>query len=234
VSHHLDSPDSRRDPRLNVTDMYVFDSDSATVLTMIVNTSLAGAGRIADFHPEGRYEFKIHLDGAAAEQLTYRFSFGPADASGSQRVAIDWLAGTDAGDDRAAGTRIAEAGTAEAISGSGVRAWCGAAADPFYLDLHHLAHILEGLQNERPIEAGEWTPAQGGQHLHRLADLRHRPGDPPRRHGAAAWPADRRVGRGQARHRRRRMAAGQPDRHPDGVAAVPGGRRRRRQRRVPT
>ena len=101
MSHHLDSPASRRDPRLNMTDVYTFDGDGATVLAMIVNTSLAGAGRIPGFHPEGRYEFKIHLDGAATEQLTYRFSFGPADAPGAQHVAIDRLAGADAGDDRA-------------------------------------------------------------------------------------------------------------------------------------
>jgi DNA-binding CsgD family transcriptional regulator len=160
VSHHLGSPASRRDPRLNVTDVYAFDSDDATVLAMIVNSSLAGAGRVPGFHPEGRYEFKIHLDGAAAEQLTYRFSFTPADAAGAQRVAVDRLAGPDAGDDRADGARIADGGTAEAISGSGLRAWCGAAAGPFYLDLHQLARILEGLQHEQPIEFGEWTPAQ--------------------------------------------------------------------------
>jgi hypothetical protein len=145
---------------LNVTDVYAFDSDGATVLAMIVNSSLAGAGRVAGFHPEGRYEFNIHFDGATTQRLTYRFSFAPADASGTQHVAIDRLAGTEAGDDRAAGARIAEANTGEAISGAGVRAWCGAAADPFYLDLHHLAHILEGLQNEQPIDNGEWTPAQ--------------------------------------------------------------------------
>ena len=83
MSHHLDSPASRRDPRLNVTDVYAFDRNDSTVLTMIVNSSLAGPGRLAGFHPEGRYEFKIHLDGAATEQLTYRFSFAPADTSGA-------------------------------------------------------------------------------------------------------------------------------------------------------
>ena len=160
MSHHLDSPASRRDPRLNVTDVYAFDRNDATVLTMIVNTSLAGPGRTAGFHPEGRYEFKIHFDGAATEQLTYRFSFGPADASGAQHVAIDRLAGTEASADRAAGARIAEGDTGEAISDSGVRAWCGAAADPFYLDLHHLAHILKGLQDEQSVHNGEWIPAQ--------------------------------------------------------------------------
>ena len=160
MSHHLDSPASRRDPRLNVTDVYAFDRNDSTVLTMIVNSSLAGPGRVAGFHPEGRYEFKIHLDGAATEQLTYRFTFAPADASGAQHVAIDRLAGTEASDDRAAGARIAEGRTGEALSDSGVRAWCGAAADPFYLDLHHLAHILEGLQKEQPIDNGAWIPAQ--------------------------------------------------------------------------
>ena len=160
MSHHLDSPASRRDPRLNVTDVYVFDGGDATVLTMMVNSSLAGAGRVAGFHPEGRYEFKVHLDGAAAEQLAYRFSFAPADASGAQRVTIDRLAGAEAGDDTAAGARIAEGQTGAAVTGAGVRAWCGAAADPFYLDLHHLTHILEGLQHEQPIDNGDWTPAQ--------------------------------------------------------------------------
>jgi hypothetical protein len=29
VSHHLDSPASRRDPRLNVTDIYAFDGDGS-------------------------------------------------------------------------------------------------------------------------------------------------------------------------------------------------------------
>ena len=160
MSHHLDSPASRRDARLNVTDVYAFDGDGATVLAMIVNSSLAGAGRLPGFHPEGRYEFRIHLDGAATGQLTYRFSFGPADAPGAQVVSVDRLAGTQAGDDRAAGTRIADGRTGAAISGSGVRAWCGAAADPFYLDLHHLTHILEGLQDEQPIDNGDWAPAQ--------------------------------------------------------------------------
>ena len=159
MSHHLDSPASRRDPRLNVTDVYAFDGDGATVLAMIVNTSLAGAGRIPGFHPEGRYEFKIHLDGAATEQLTYRFSLGGRSAGRAARRHRP-AGRREAGDDRAAGTRIADGRTGEAISGAGVRAWCGAAADPFYLDLHHLAHILEGLQHEQPIDNGEWVLAQ--------------------------------------------------------------------------
>ncbi len=160
MSHHLDSPISRHDPRLNITDVYAFDGDGATVLTIMANTSLAGTDRTPGFHPEGRYEFKIHLDGAAAEELTYRFSFARADTSRTQRVVIDRLDGAGARDDGVTGTRVAEGVTGEIITGSGVRVWAGAAADPFYLDLHHLAHILEGLQNEQPIDNDEWTPEQ--------------------------------------------------------------------------
>ncbi len=160
MSHHLDSPTSRRDPRLNVTDVYVFDGDSSTIFVMVVNTSLAGADRRPGFHPEGRYEFKVHLDGSAAEQLTYRFSFGPLDGPGTQRICVDRLDGADAREDSATGMRVAEGNTGQPVSGSGMRVWAGAAADPFFLDLGHLAHILEGLQNEQIIDNGGWTPDQ--------------------------------------------------------------------------
>jgi len=154
MSHHLDSPASRRDPRLNVTDLYVFDGTDGTVLTMIVNTSLAGAERVPGFHPEGRYEFNVHLDHEPVEQLTYRFSFGPADASGTQDLTVQELAeGNEA--------VLARGRTGEPISATGgARVWAGAAADPFYLDLGHLSHIIEGLQHKQPIDFGDWTTAQ--------------------------------------------------------------------------
>ena len=161
MSHHLDSPTSRRDPRLNVTDFYLFDGEAGTAFAMIVNTSLAGAGRVPGFHPEGRYEFKVHLDKEEHENLTYRFVFGAAGSDAAdQSVAIYQLVGEDARNDFAPGTLIAEGRTGEVTSatdGCGLRAWAGAAADPFYLDLHQLAHIIEGLQNGKPIELASWT-----------------------------------------------------------------------------
>lgn len=161
MSHHLDSPTSRRDPRLNVTDFYLFDGKAGTAFAMIVNTSLAGAGRVPGFHPEGRYEFKVHLDKEEHENLTYRFVFGAAEGdAANQSVAIYQLVGADARNDFAPGTLVAQGRTGEVIraaDGSGLRAWAGAAADPFYLDLHQLAHIIEGLQNGKPVELDSWT-----------------------------------------------------------------------------
>jgi uncharacterized protein DUF4331 len=158
MSHHLDSPASRRDPRLNLTDLYVFDGDAGTVLALAVNTSLAGADRVPGFHPEARYEFRVHLDGAPQESLTYRVAFGERDGTGTQAVTLSRLTGEDARGDGAAGTVLAQGRTGTTVTGpGGLRLWAGAAADPFYLDLHQLAHVLEGLQNSKPIELGEWA-----------------------------------------------------------------------------
>jgi hypothetical protein len=161
MSHHLDSPASRRDPRLNLTDMYVFDGSVGTVFVLVVNTSLAGESRSAGFHPEARYEFRIHRDGEPYENLTYRATFGDLDETGHQDLTIRQLTGSDARDDGAEGLIIAQGRTGDSIEGvqGGARVWAGAAADPFYLDLHQLAHIIEGLQNKQKIELGEWEPA---------------------------------------------------------------------------
>jgi Domain of unknown function (DUF4331) len=162
MSHHLDSPTSRKDPRLNLTDMYVFDGETGTVLAMIVNTSLAGAERTPGFRPEARYEFKIHLGDEERESLTYRVTFGESDGGGGeQSLVVHQLTGADAGDDEASGPVIAQGRTGLVTEtggeGSALRVWAGAAADPFYLDLRQLAHIIEGLQNGTAIEFGDWT-----------------------------------------------------------------------------
>lgn len=155
MSHHLDSPQSRKDPRLNVTDNYVFDGADGTVFVMIVNTSLADA--TPGFHPEARYEFKVHLDDAERENLTYRFSFGERDADGTQAFELRRLDGADATDDAADGETVLTGRTGEPVENGGVRAWAGRAADPFYLDLRQLAFIIAGLQSESPIEIDGWA-----------------------------------------------------------------------------
>jgi hypothetical protein len=61
LSHHPDSPLARKGARLNITDHYVLDSGSSTVLIMNVRTSLAGDLDAGPVPPRSRYEFKIHL-----------------------------------------------------------------------------------------------------------------------------------------------------------------------------
>lgn len=46
---------------------------------MDVNFTITGPDVQRGFHPEARYEFKVHSDGAEFESLTYRVSFGAVD-----------------------------------------------------------------------------------------------------------------------------------------------------------
>jgi len=156
MSHHLDSPESRSDPRLNVTDNYVFDTPTGTAFAMIVNTSLANA--TPGFHHEARYEFKIHLDSSPRENLTYRVSFGERDADGRQTISLRKLVGSEASDDNAVGTAVLEGRTEEHLESDGIRVWAGPAADPFYLDLNQLGFIIKGIQSETPIQIEGWSP----------------------------------------------------------------------------
>jgi len=124
MSHHLDSPLARQDPRLNITDQYVFDDDG-TVLVMNVRTSLAGDSQPLGFHPEARYEFKIHLDDAAVESLTFRLVFEP-EIDGGQAYRIFRLEDDAAVSDTATGVEIARGRTRETVRGAdGVTSWAG-------------------------------------------------------------------------------------------------------------
>jgi hypothetical protein len=141
MSHHLDSPLARQDPRLNITDQYVFDDHDATVLIMNVRTSLAGDSQPLGFHEEARYEFKIHLDGLQIESLAYRFVFG-AELGGTQEYRVHRLTGADAATDAATGTEIAHGRTRETVHGAGaVSVWTGRVLDPFFLDLSQLGAV---------------------------------------------------------------------------------------------
>src|ERR1700759_4288870 len=84
LSHHLDTPLAAQTGQLLIDDLYVFPGEASTVFIMDVNSDVNGLHSEPGFHPEGRYEFKVHFDGAAREALTYRVSFGEADGDGRQ------------------------------------------------------------------------------------------------------------------------------------------------------
>src|SRR5580698_1466596 len=96
MSHHLDTPLAAQTGQLFIDDLYVFPGDASTVLIMDVNSDVNGLHSEPGFHPEGRYEFKVHVDGGAYEELTYRVSFAAADSGGRQALELHTLAGADA------------------------------------------------------------------------------------------------------------------------------------------
>ena len=93
MSHHLDTPLAGQRGQLLIDDLYVFPGDGSTVFVMDVNSNVNGLHSEPGFHPEARYEFKVHFDGADFEALTYRVSFGDADSGGRQALRLHALSG---------------------------------------------------------------------------------------------------------------------------------------------
>jgi len=157
MSHHLDSPLARKDVRLDLTDQYLFPGETGTVLVMNVNSSLAGGTRTPGFHPEARYEFKIHFEGAVHENLTFRIAFGERDADGVQPLSLHRLTGPEARDDAATGSLLAEGRTGApiAVEGGGLL-WAGAAEDPFFLDFTMLGAVRKAVAEASTVDLEPW------------------------------------------------------------------------------
>jgi hypothetical protein len=152
---------ARQDPRLDVTDMFVFPGDRGTVFVMDVNSSAAGPDAPDGFHPEARYEFKVHFDGGAYEEITYRITFDEPDASGQQAYRLHTLSGLDARDDDATGELVLEGRTGgDMARHNGVRLWAGRAADPFYIDLDRLGPVNAAVRDGAKLNPGSWRPEQ--------------------------------------------------------------------------
>ncbi|TDC52519.1 DUF4331 domain-containing protein [Actinomadura sp. KC345] len=152
MSHHLDSPLARQDPRLDISDVYVFRGTAGTVFIMNVNP-LSGSG---GFHPEGRYEFRIDTDGDAVEDLTYCAEFGERGGDGRQSLVLRRCGGAAARDRGAAGTEVARGQTGEAITGTdGVLLWAGPAADPFCINGAVVGAVKGAVTDGRPFDPGD-------------------------------------------------------------------------------
>jgi Domain of unknown function (DUF4331) len=156
MSHHLDTPLARQNGQLYIDDLYVFPGDHSTVLVMDVNSTITGPDVQAGFHPEGRYEFKVHFDGEEFETLTYRVSFGEPDARGRQTMQVRALTGGDAREDAAAGGLLLEGRTGETVTRDDARIWAGRIADPFYIDLDELATINAAVKNGAKVDRSAW------------------------------------------------------------------------------
>ena len=156
MSHHLDAPLARQNGQLYLDDLYVFPGDHSTVFIMDVNSTITGPDVQAGFHPEARYEFKVHFDGADFETLTYRVSFGEQDSAGGQALQVRALTGEEAREDGAAGALVLEGRTGEPASQDDARIWAGRIADPFYIDLDELAVIDAAIRNGTAPDFSGW------------------------------------------------------------------------------
>jgi hypothetical protein len=110
------------------------------------------------FHPEARYEFKVHIDGGDFEELTYRVSFGEADSGGRQPLRLHALTGDAAREDAASGELVLEGRTGEAADAGGVRIWAGRISDSFYIDLSLLSRVNAAVKNGTGVDLSGWRP----------------------------------------------------------------------------
>ena len=161
MSHHLDSPLARQDVRLDITDLYLFRGERGTALVINTCHSIAPDVPVPGYHPEGRYEFKIDLDGDHREDVTYRFAFGERDAAGVQRVELRRLESAEARDPSASGMLIVEGRTADTLtSADGLRVWTGRAGDPFWIDPDVLHAVGHAFQDGTTIDLPEWNAGE--------------------------------------------------------------------------
>jgi len=158
MSHHLDTPLAAQNGQLFIDDLYVFAGDGSTVFIMDVNSNITGVYAQPGFHPEARYEVKVHFDGAEFEDLTYRVSFGQPDAAGGQSLRLHLLAGDDAREDSAVGELVLEGRTDEIASAGGTRIWAGRAQDSFYIDLSLLSMVDDAVAKGTALDLSQWRP----------------------------------------------------------------------------
>ena len=162
MSHHLDTPLAAQTGQLYLDDLYVFPGPGSTVFIMDVNSNVNGLHSEPGFHPEARYEFKVHLDGAAFEDLTWRVSFAEPDTDGQQALRLHILTGEQAREDSADGELVLEGRTGQAAAAGGARLWAGRIADAFYIDLSLLALVNEAVAKGTAPDLSGWRP-EGAQ-----------------------------------------------------------------------
>src|SRR3954453_11212755 len=159
MSHHLDTPLASQNGQLYIDDLCVFPANGSTVFVMDVNSTITGPDVQRGFHPEGRYEIKVHFDGADFEALTYRVSFGEADSDGRQALQLHALTGDEAREDSAVGQLLLEGRTGEPASDGDTRIWAGRISDWVYIDLS-LLEIANAAAKPGPAPAlSECRPA---------------------------------------------------------------------------
>lgn len=141
AADHLDAPGLTPpggDTRLDITDVYVFQSPSNpdnTVLVMNVNP-LAGVLNDGTFRSGASYEFNIDSNGDAKEDLIYKVTFSDVDEDGNQWVTLRCKHKHGSHCPKSRGGRLAEGSTGEDISviGGGML-HVGVFDDPFFFDL---------------------------------------------------------------------------------------------------
>src|ERR1700727_3123195 len=157
MSHHFDTKLAKKDPSMNICDMYLFPgSPGNTVMAMTVNAD-AGFGSSDALPNEALYAFRFDLDGDAREDVVFKFRFGPPKhvdgdepkhvQSFQVRRAVGEQIGGDAGD------LLVEGLTGSVSSATGVSAFVGIAPEMWAADAIAFFNLLNALYKEDRYDA---------------------------------------------------------------------------------
>jgi len=123
MGHHFDSPESRADSRINITDNYLFHSEQQGQLVALMCVSplaglpspFTGQPQARSFRPGCAYDFRFDTDGDMRVDRILRMVFGAEDDS-PQRWEAFWLAGDEARDHHGSGVSIGVGETGHTIA----------------------------------------------------------------------------------------------------------------------
>src|SRR5262245_18717181 len=149
MSNHFSAANLKHpgdDPRLDLTDLFVFaapDDTDKTVLIMNSNPFMKGK----EFHPDAVYRFNIDYDGDARADLALSFTFSEPN-DGYQTVTASYATGAEARTREASGEVLFDAvpvnfdGMAMPVEALGCRLFVGKRSAPFFADADGVLHWL--------------------------------------------------------------------------------------------
>lgn len=133
AADHLDAPFVKTDGRIDINDVYAFQSPTNSGNTVLIVTTNPVTGILSPttFHPDALYEFKIDTNGDAREDRSYRIEF---DGSGpTQDISLRCVPAALCGNPGAVLARGQTGATIPVGGGGMIRA--GKFDDPFFFDL---------------------------------------------------------------------------------------------------
>lgn len=152
MGHHFDSPESRADSRINITDNYLFHSETPGNLIAIMCVSplaglpspFTGTLQSRTFRPGCAYDFRFDTDDDVRVDCILRFVFEGETAPQSWKAF--WIEGDEARDHHGKGKLLGSGVTEQtAVLPKLGRVWVGEAGDPFWLDAVAAKAFIDGL-----------------------------------------------------------------------------------------
>lgn len=152
MAHHFDTEASRRDPQLNVCDIYLFAGRPGFTTMVMTSNGDVGFSAPDTYHPEGIYAFRFDRTGDHIEDLTFKVRFGePMHVHGDEhRHSQGFEVFKAEGDDIAGlgGQRIFSGKTNETGAHGGVTAFAGVVPELWAADALGFRAIVAALRDE--------------------------------------------------------------------------------------